>query len=195
MADVLHLYGFGDSDRSSKVRWTAAELGIPVEERRVAFPDHRKPPYLDKNPLGAIPTVEWRGRTMGESSAICTWLAETEGSSLVVPAGDSRRADYLWWVAASTESCEGPLVQCAVSKGGLLPPTYLEQQAPMVKHKVRAIAERLPAEGYLLGDFTLADIFVAYSMRLALSVGLLDEVGPWYERLQARPAAQQARFF
>lgn len=54
MSDVLHLYGFGDVDRSGKVRWTAAELGIPVEEKRVAFPEHRQPDYLAKNPLGAI---------------------------------------------------------------------------------------------------------------------------------------------
>ncbi len=66
-----------------------------------------------------------------------------------------------------------------------------------MKHKIRALAQRLPEEGYLLGDFTLADLFLAYSMRLALSVGLLDEGagGAWYERVKARPAARQARFF
>ena len=197
MGEALELYSFGDTDRSGKVRFLAAELGIEVVERRVGYPEHRQPDYLDKNPLGVIPTAVWRGRTMGESTAICRWLAETEGPHLVVPPGDARRPDYLWWMSASVETCEGPLVQCVVSKAGLLPPEVFERQAPMVKHKIRALAARLPATGYVVGDFSLADICVAYSVRLALGVGLLEEGagGAWLERMKARPAAEVARFF
>lgn len=195
--DVLHLYGFGDNDRSGKVRFTAAELGIPVEEHRVGFPDHRKEPYLSRNPFGAVPSITYRGRTMSESTAICQWLAEEHGALTIAP-GDPRRADYLWWISASTESCEGRLVDAAVSAIGLVPKEVFDQQAPMVKRRIRALVAHLPDEGFVCGDdFTVADICVAYSVRLGLATGLLDAdaVGSWYERVKARPAAAKARFF
>ena len=51
MTDTVELYGFGDNDRSGKVRWTATELGLPVEEQRLRPPP---PPFF--------PAVPKRGR-------------------------------------------------------------------------------------------------------------------------------------
>ncbi|MED5374419.1 MAG: glutathione S-transferase family protein [Myxococcota bacterium] len=195
--DTLTLHAFGDNDRSGKVRWTCAELGIPVIERRLRFPEQRQEPYLSLNPLGAVPCVEYRGQTLGESTAICQWLAEEHGSALTRPVGHPQRLEYLWWISATSETCEVRLVDASVSKIGLLPPEVEAIQGRMVKRRIRALAAKAPEQGYLLGEFSLADIFLAYSVRLGRSLGYLDpELGAaWYQRVRARPAAQTARFF
>jgi glutathione S-transferase len=56
----------------------------------------------------------------------------------------------------------------------------------------------MPANGYICGDFTLADIFAAYVLRIGVQAGLLSLEGnlaDYLRRLMTRPAAQAARFF
>ena len=37
MSESITIYGFGDVDRSGKIRWLANELGLDVKEERVGF--------------------------------------------------------------------------------------------------------------------------------------------------------------
>lgn len=199
MSETLVLYGFGDVDRSGKVRWVAEELGLQVVEERVGFGAHRKPPYTGLNPLGQVPTVRWRGEVLIESTAICHRLAEDhDDPKLWIGRGEPGRGDYLFWLAAFGETLEGRLVECAVSRAGLLPSTYFELHESGVRRKLGALVDRLPQQGHLCGEgFTLADVLAGYSLRLAVQTGLVERaaVEPYLSRLVDRPAAQRARIF
>lgn len=199
MTESITLYGFGDNDRSGKVRWVAAELGLTVDERPVGFGDHRKPPYTEVNPLAQVPTVVFRGETYVESTAICHVLAEAfDAPKLWVGRGEPGRATYLFWLSAFGELLEGRLVECAISKAGIVGPEYFDLHHKAVSFKLRVLAEKLPKTGYLVGEsFTVADVLAGYSLRLAVRCGLIarEAVEPYFGRLVARPAAQASRIF
>jgi glutathione S-transferase len=199
MPDTLTLYSFSDADRSGKVRWVAEELGLEIIEQGVEFGAHRRPPYTDHNPLGQVPTARFRGQTLIESTAICHSLAEAvEAPRLWIGPGAPGRDLYLRHLAIFGETLEGRLVDCAISRIGLLPPGVFDVHAPHLKRRLPVVAAALPAEGYLCGDdLTLADVLAGYCLRLAVQLGLMPAAAcqPYLGRLVARPAAQRARIF
>jgi glutathione S-transferase len=199
LAESITLYGFGDNDRSGKVRWLAAELGLAVEERPVEPGEHRKSPYTDLNPLAQIPTVQFRGETLIESTAICHVLAEAfDEPKLWIGPREPGRSTYLFWLAAFGELCEGRLVQCAVSRLGLLGPEYFDLHEKSLRAKLRALQKLLPGEGYLCAErFTVADVLAGYSLRLALQCQLVERaaIEPYFGRLVVRDAAKASRVF
>lgn len=199
MTDTVTIYGFGDNDRSGKVRWTAAELGLTIEEARIGAPGHRKPAYLAINPLGQIPTAEFRGQILVESTAICHTLAEAvDEPRLWVERGDPQREAYLYWLAVFGENFEARLVECAISRAGILGPEYFDLHERALRRKLTVVVNQLPRTGWLCGErFTVADIVAGYSLRLAVQVNLLprEQAGAYFERLVERPAAIESRVF
>ena len=199
MTETVTLYGFGDNDRSGKVRWMAAELGLRVEERPIKPGEHRSAPYTDLNPLAQIPTAEFRGEVLIESTAICHTLAEAfDEPKLWIGRGEPGRAQYLFWLAAFGELCEGRLVECAVSRIGILGPEYYELHATRLRQKLDVLAKKLPREAYLCGErFSVADVVAGYSLRLAVQTQILERaaIEPYFGRLVAREAAKQSRVF
>ena len=123
----ITLYSIADVDRSGKVRWTAAELDLEVIEERQRQGAHRRPPYTSINPYGHVPSVLFDGEEMLESTAICQRLAEAfETPKLWVGRGESERGSYLYWLAVFGETMEARLVECAVSRAGILGPEYFD---------------------------------------------------------------------
>lgn len=199
MSDELILHGFGVNDRSGKVRWLAHELGLPLDDRRIKPGEHRQAPYTDLNPYGMIPAVQWRGQTLIESTATCTFVAEQfPDRGLVVAPGEPDRAAYLQWCALFAETLESRLVENLLARFEILPAAFLETTKGSLELRLPVMVERLPARGFLVADrFTLADIEAAYSLRLAIVAGLIEmeAVAGYLQPLMARPAARAAGFF
>ncbi|HEY2367304.1 MAG TPA: glutathione S-transferase family protein [Polyangiaceae bacterium] len=199
MSEPITIYGFGDVDRSGKVRWLAHELGLDVREERVAFGDQHEKPYVDLNPLGQIPTAIFRGQTLIESTSACQLLAESfESPKLWVGRDEPERQKYLTWLAICGETLEGRLVECATSKAGILAPEYFTLHEKRIRPKLEVVAKMLPKDGFVAGErFTVADVVAGYSLRLAVRLGLAarGSVEPYFSRLIDRPAATAARFF
>jgi glutathione S-transferase len=199
MTETLTLYGFGVNDRSGKIRWLCHELDIPVEERRLALGEHRKAPYTDLNPYGMVPTAQWRGQTLIESTATSTYIAEQHPASrLVVAPNELERAEYLQWVALFAETLESRLVERLLGGVGMIPDAFVQTTDSMLKRRLPILVERLPKAGFLVADrFTLADIEASYSLRLAIRAELLsfDDVSDYLRPLMDRPAAQASQFF
>ena len=199
MTESIEIYGFGDSDRSGKVRWLAAELGLGVVEKRVGLGEHRAPAYKALNPFGQIPTAVFRGETFVESTAICQSLAEAfDQPKLWIGRGEPNRKSYLFWLSVFGESLEGRLVECAVSRLGLLGPEYFSLHQKSLEKKLGVVAGMLPEAGHLCGEaFTVADVLAGYNLRLALTCELVDRaaVEPYFGRLVAREAARTSRIF
>jgi len=199
MSERISIYGFGDIDRSGKLRWLANELGLEVDEQRVELGAHFQKPYIDLNPLTQIPTAVFRGQTLIESTAACHIIAESfDSPKLWIGRGEPDRDKYLFWLAAFGENFEGRLVECAVSRAGILPPQYFELHEKRMRPKLETVAKMLPKDGFVAGArFTIADIVTGYGLRLAVRLGMLERasVEPYLSRLVDRPAATAARFF
>ena len=199
MRDSITLYGFGDNDRSGKVRWVARELGLTVDEQPVTPGDHYKPPYAALNAYKHVPTATFRGQTLRESTAICHWLAESvETPKLWIGPGESGRDVYLYWLAVFGETFESRLVETAVAMAGIADARFVELHDKALRRKLAVAAAELPESGYLCGDaFTLADVLAGYSLRLAVQTGVIEReaVDPYLSRLVDRPAARESRIF
>jgi glutathione S-transferase len=199
MSEPIVIHSFGMYDRSGKVRWMAHELGLSVENVKVGLGEHRKFPYRDLNPYAAIPAVKWQGRTLFESSAICTFIAEQfPQAGLIVAADEPGRADYLQWMAVCADTLETKLVEYYLAGSGLMPPETRDLYDRALRFKLRITLEQMPESGFLVADrLTLADISLAYCLRLALSSELieLDAMKHYLKPLAGRSAAIEAEFF
>ncbi|MDT8320380.1 MAG: glutathione S-transferase family protein [Xanthomonadales bacterium] len=194
----IKIWSFGDMDRSAKVRWTGEELQYTIEEVRLSVGDHLQSPYRELNPYGQVPTAELDGSILIESTAICLSLAERHPEAQLIPYGRDSR-DFFWqMVSLTTTTLEGPIVLYLRSKMGDQDAAWIDLLERPLARRLQTFAATLPEEGCLCGEFTLADVFAAYSLRLALQADLLAPEGalPAYlRRLMARPAAHSSGFF
>lgn len=198
MSDTIVIHSFGDFDRSGKVRWTAEELGYTVEEVRVKFPEQAGEAYRRLNPYAQIPTVELDSEVLIESTSICLVLAERHPEAGLLPADPAVRAAFWQVMGLAATTLEQPAVNYFVSRSGFLPAQWMELLEKPLTERLRTFAASAPAEGYWLGEFSLADILAAYPLRIGMEAGLVapeGALGAWMGRLRERPAARRARFF
>lgn len=197
MSDTITLYSFVDRDRSCRPRWLLHELGLSFREERVnpETGEHKQPDYRAVNPYGFIPGLAINGETMGESGAICLYLADRYGYGTLAPEADKpERAQYLQWAffgACTLDEAFLPLVQ----PGRTPQQALIDDRLTMLD----ALTERVTTGPYVLGEqFTAADILLAHPLRCAASKGLLDDkpaIGAYLARLAERPAARTSGLF
>lgn len=194
----IKIWSFGDVDRSGKVRWTAEELGYEIEESRVELGGQLEEPYRSINPYEQIPAAELDGNKLIESTAICILLAERAPESGLIPEQVAQR-DLFWQIShVATTTLETPVVLHYLSMAGVIDPAWRDLLAVSTGRRLTTFAAQMPEEGYICNDFTLADIFAAYCLRIGVQAGLLRLEGRlerYLRRLMDRPAAQAARFF
>ncbi len=200
MSRHITLYSFGNRDRSGKVRWTANELGYTIEEHRLELGEHMGEDYLALNPYQQIPTVEMDGALLIESTAVCINLAEKHPEYGLIPdPGDPLRVEFWQQMGVATQTFEYPVVNYILSKAGIVDGDWAVLLEGRLRARFAVFVKRVPVQGWWLGEaFTLADIFAAYVLRIAVKSDLLEYSGPlkdWFERLMARPAVQKAGFF
>ena len=198
MSQRIKLWSFADVDRSGKVRWTANELGYEIEETRVKLGEHAASSYLELNPYGQVPTVELDGQRMIESTAICVALAERHPEAELIPTQRAARDRFWQVVNLATTTFEVPVVLYYLSKREVIDAAWAPLWEGMLTRRLPVFAADMPAEDYVCGGFSVADICAAYALRIGVQAGLLPLEGQlerYLRRLMARPAAQAARFF
>ena len=194
----IKLWSFADVDRSGKVRWTANELGYEIEEQRVGLGEHAGESYRALNPYAHIPTAEFEGQRLVESTAICLALAERHPDSGLIPQNRELRDQFWQTLNLSTTTFETPVVLYYLAQRGIIDDAWAPLCEPPLRRRLPVFASSLPAEDYICGSFSLADICAAYVLRIAVQAELLPLEGrlrAYLRRLMARPAAQEARFF
>ena len=96
----LTLWGVG-TPRTLRAHWILHELGFDYESRPIGSRtgETQTPDYTQLNPRQKIPLLQIEDRTLAESAAIVTHLAETYGLSagLIPPAASPERAAYYEW--------------------------------------------------------------------------------------------------
>lgn len=188
--------------RSFRVLWALEELGLPYDLELLPFPPRwLQPDYLAINPLGTIPFFTDGDVRMTESAGICQYLAEKAQALRVAP-GEARYGDYLNFLHQSDSTLTFP--QTLVLRYERLEKP--ENRNPKVASDYRrwfvartAWVETALGDGreWLCGDFTVADIAVAYAFLLAETLGHLGEVGPqcqaYWQRAQGREGFRRAK--
>lgn len=204
MNAALKLYSFAPFDRAARVRWTALELGVPLEEIGLNYVggEHKEAAFKAKNPFCQVPLVESESGSMLQSVAICLYLAEQRPASGLVPALNSpQRAEFLSWlfVGASDLDAQGFQV---LNYTKLRPDADKRASAVRVVARTLAVIEaHLADKDYLLGDtFLLPDIVLGHvlallSMCKALPAEEFPALVRYRERLAQRPAAQASGLF
>ena len=72
---MIKLY-YAPRTRSVRIAWLLEELGLPYALERVEFQPPARDFFVQKTPLGKLPTIEDGDVVMGESGAIVEYILE-----------------------------------------------------------------------------------------------------------------------
>jgi len=177
-----------------------AEKGVEYERVHVDLMAgaQRKPEYLEINPHGRVPTLEFDGARIYESTAICEFLDEVHPQPPLLPSGPVQRAR----ARMVEETIDGAMFDAArtiVLNTFAKPeperdPAAAEEARKRVLWYYEWLDRELEGWEYLAGSFSLADIgaFCGVEFTRFLSVEVkpdLARLRAWHERIKARPSA------
>ena len=184
------------------------ELGVPFELKFVdrAAGAHKTPEYLTLNPNGLIPVLVDGDLVLYETAAILLHLVDTHpGAALAPGIGTPERAQFYKWLAWMTNSVQASLIlyyypERWVDEGNAAGAAQVKAHA---EAKVGGLLDQLEAQlgshggEWLLGArFGALDPFAFMLCRWTRGFGRparsLPRLGPYLERMLARPAVQRA---
>ncbi len=194
---VQRLYDFLDSGNGYKVRLALTQLGIPFDWVAVDIlaGETRRAPFLDKNPNGRIPLLEFAdGSTLAESNAMLFFLADGTG---LLSDDPYERAQTLQWMFFEQYSHE-PYI--AVGRFWCRHPDASSFSASELARKregggvALAVMERHLAErSFFVGErYSIADIALYAYTHVADQGGVdpseFGAVLAWLDRVRGQPA-------
>ena len=168
---MLTLHDYQPSLNGWKVRVLLALLRTPYRTREVAlFQDEsRSEDFLKLNPIGAIPVLELEdGRSIAESSAILTYLAE---GTPYLPNDRFARAKVVQWLSFEQYYIEPTIGSLRfwtlTGRLSLNAGRMVDSRRENAERALAALERTLGTASFLVGgDLTIADIAVyAYTHR------------------------------
>jgi glutathione S-transferase len=188
------------------------ELGVPYELKLVDRTQgaHKAAAFLALNPNGLIPVlVEPQADgplVLYETAAICLHLVDTHPAAGLAPAlGTAGRAHFYKWLVWLTNTLQAMLIhyfypERLVNDGDAAAAAQVKAHA---EAKIGAMLDQLDAElaghgkPWLLGDsFSVVDLYTLMLCRwtrgFARPARGLPHLGPYLQRVLARPAVQRA---
>jgi len=181
------------------------ELGVPFELLLVdrARQAHKSPAYLALNPNGLIPVLVDGDLVLYETAAICLHLLDAHPQSGLAPApGSSARAHFNKWLVWLTNTLQAALIIYFYPERWADDAGAIAQVKAHAEAKIGTMLEQLDAElarggPWLLGaDFSAVDLYALVLCRwtrgMQRPARSLPHLGPFLQRVLARPAAQRA---
>ena len=199
---TLKLIHFPQS-RSLRVLWTLYELGVDAEidARPFDLSQLKERNYRLLNPLGKAPVFFDGDKRVVESVAIMEYIANKyAGGQLTRNPEDDDYAEYLQWLHFG-EAGMGGYVNMLIAQTALLPedrriPAMKLWAEKEVKNCLNFLEQNLGEDGYILGDFSLADISLIYPLfliKITRNGGLLGEkTNAYFKRATGRDAWKRA---
>lgn len=186
---------YSPKSRSFAALWAMEETGEPYERvlTDINTGDQKKPEYLAVNPMGKVPGLRDGDAMMGESAAICCYIADRyPNAKLAPPIGDPRRARYLQWLFFNG-NIEAAITQI-FTRIEMPPRTAGWGEATQVFDAIDAALQKGP---WILGEqFTAADIVIGAGLNFAVRAFKMVPARPPFDRYldlcEARPAYQRA---
>ena len=182
------------------------EIGAPFE---LVFVDrangaHKSATYLALNPNGLIPVLEEDGElVLFETAAICLHLADTHPQAALAPAiGTPQRAHFYKWLAWLTNTLQATLIVYFYPERWADTPEAVAEVKAHAEQKVGAMLDQLDTElarhggPWLLGaEYSAADAYALMLCRWTRGLNRparsLPQLGPYLQRVLARPATQR----
>lgn len=193
---MLVLYDYLPSQNAWKVRQLLQHLQRPYRTKTVSIfeSEGQTSAFRGISPTGTVPAIRWEdGRTLAESNAILTFLAD---GTPYLPDDAFGRAKVWQWLSFEQERVESVI-------GALRHWTLtgkLERRAPALVETKRKAAQRaltildaeLATRRFIAGDgYTIADIALfAYGSRTeeaGMSLQPFAHVRAWIARIEAQP--------
>ena len=187
-----------------RVRVFLAEKGIevPSEQVDIGTQENRQPPYLAKNPMGGVPTLELDdGTYLAETVAICRYFEETQPEPPLMGVGAQDRAVVEMWnrrmelevwnrVTGTFQNThdffKGRIEQV---------PAYGEVCKKAAFARLAWLDEELAGREYVAGErYTIADITLLCAIDFGRVTGIRiaddqKNLARWHEAVSARPSA------
>ncbi|WOJ95315.1 glutathione S-transferase family protein [Congregibacter brevis] len=164
---MIKIYGVHGSPYVRKVLIALAVKNIPFEiVPQMPFSGDTE--YLKLNPLGKIPTLVDGDLTLGDSKVICHYLDEAYPEPPLYPRGIADRARAHWF----EDFAGGKLSELAagIFFQRFMRPRAFKQEpdealiSDIIDNKLPPMLDylegQIPSEGFLFGDFGMADLSV-----------------------------------
>ena len=164
---------------------------------------HKSAAYLKLNPNGLIPVLVDGDLVLYETAAICLHLLDTHPQAGLAPAaGTAARAHFYKWLVWMTNSLQATLILYFYPERWADSAEAAAQVRSHAEAKVGALLDQMEAElarhggPYLLGEsFSAVDLYALMLCRWTRGFGRparsLPQLGPYLQRLLARPAVQR----
>ena len=182
--------------RGRVARWMLEEVGAPYETKLLDYASSMKAPeYLAINPMGKVPAIVHKGRTVAETAAICAYLADAFPDAELAPALDDR-ADYYRWLFFTA----GPVEAAFSNKAaGFIPDADKQRMFGYGNFDLAldTLENAVNGKEFIAGNrFSAADVYVASMLAFMMGFRLLEPrpaFSAYVERLELRPAWKRAK--
>jgi len=189
--------------RSVRVLWAIEELGVEaeIETRELDRAKLKEPAFRALNPLGKVPVMFDGDQRMVESVAMIEYIANKYADGQLSRGPDDEDyGQYLQWLHFG-EAGMGGYVNMLIGQTALLPkehriPAMKSWAEKETKNCLDFIEISLGEDGYLLDEFSLADISVIYPLfliKITRNGALLGEkTNAYFKRATEREAWKKA---
>lgn len=194
---LLRVLGRLSSINVRKVMWTAAVLGLPVQQEDwgTGHRSTREPDFLRLNPNALVPVLVDDQTVLWESNTICRYLAARQADTTLLPSGPRDRAVVEQWMdwQATELNDAWRTAFLALHRGVPTPAEAVRESASRWNQKMRMLDEQLTRTGaHVVGQpFTVADIVLGLSAHRWRATPIdhleLPAVAAYLDRLRAQP--------
>ncbi len=196
---MIKLYGLRMSNYYSLTKALLIEKGIDFEE--VKAPPSQSDEYLQRSPMGKMPSIEVDGRFLSESLAIFHYLEQTQPEPALLPSDPFAAAKVMELVCHIKLDVELVARRCLPEMlfGKPVSEETKEQVTADLTQGMKAVDRLFVCGPYAAGtDFTIADLYTYYAFGLASALankvvgmdllGDRPEIAGLIARLAKRPS-------
>ena len=183
---MIKVYGLHGSPFVRKVFVALDIKNIPYEiVPQMPFSGDQE--YLKINPLGKVPTLVDGELTLGDSKVICRYLESAYPDPALYPADIADRAMADWY----EDLCGGAVAEMAAGiffQRFMRPFAFKEEPDEELVSKITEkrlppmldyLESQVPAEGFVFGEFTMADLSIASPFFNAAYAGYDVDASRW----------------
>jgi len=200
---ILYDNSFAPNPRRVRVFLAEKGVEVPIQQIDIGKAENRKPPYIDKNPLGGLPMLELDdGTCIAESVAICRYFEEMHPDPPLMGVDARDRAVVEMWNRRMEFEILGNITGAfrhthEFFKGRVNQvPEFGEVCRAAAPAKLEWLDRELLDRPFISGErYTIADI----TALCAIDFGRVSDIriGPelknlsrWYEAVSSRPSSK-----
>ena len=183
---MIKVYGVHGSPFVRKVFIALDIKGIPYEiVPQMPFAGDKE--YLKINPLGKVPTLVDGDLTLGDSKVICRYIESAYPEPALYPQDIAQGAMADWY----EDLCGGPVAEMAAGiffQRFMRPFAFKQEPDEELVAKITEkrlppmldyLESQVPAEGFVFGDFMMADLCIASPFVNASYAGYEVDASRW----------------